>query len=120
MERTNIIINVVDRNYGSKASPDAIVVHKYNRLTIGSRVCTSLGVAPDDFIIVGEFNGSWYISKKPQGQFAGYRLRVPYKTATFLEVSSKALKGMPMGSYHLGAKIVDGNDIEWFPIVKEN
>lgn len=115
MER--IVVNIIDRAYHTKDIGSHITVQKRGRIVFRTVPTEQLGVQEGDPVLLGNVGNNWFVCKKPSGYF-GYKLRKEGKSK-YLVIGSKALEDIPEGEYHLGDISMDGNDIPWFPLIRD-
>ena len=88
-------------------------VQKAGRIVIGDAGKRLIGVDVDDYVLMGQVGGNWYIGKRPAGSFKGYKIiKQQGKNANATYFQSQSLRPLTQGEYSLGTA-VNQDGVAW-------
>ena len=113
-------IEIVDRATPGKGDNRSrqLSIQKNGRVVFGMEGMRRLNVGLEGYVLMGNVGDSWYICKRPEGSFKGYKLiSQKGKNNQTIYTQSKSLATIELGEYALG-QAIDQDGLAWHQLVK--
>lgn len=96
-----------------------VSVQKNGRIVFGEAGKRLIGVDVNEYVLIGQVGGNWYVAKRPDGSFKGYKIiSQKGKNKHVYYIQSKSLLPLQVGEYRLGTA-VNQDGAGWHMLVRE-